>query len=131
MRAYVMRVNEPDREPINVGDLAVLSGDSKSAVYCDSEQLWLTDLDGEPGNRTKLRGTGRPVDVSVDGRFVLTVRTTPATESRIDQEIWIVDTATNVEKKIAIGYGPVFLGETSTHGTFLGWVRGETVYCRP
>ncbi len=117
-RAYVMRLDEPDREPISVGDLAVFSGDSRSVVYSEGDSLWRMDLGENPGNRRKIPRIGMPVDVSADGRVIMAIRLPSETQMGIDREIWIIDTKTNTEKKLATGHDPVFLGAKSTHVLF-------------
>ncbi len=113
-QVYLLRLNDPGRAPVGIGDFAVFSGDSRSVICWESEKLWRMDIAGKAGSRSRIQGTGTPLDASFDGKLLLTLRRTPG------QEIWVIDTEKNTEKKLAVGYGASFLGQKARKYSFLG-----------
>jgi dipeptidyl aminopeptidase/acylaminoacyl peptidase len=117
-RSFVMRVDERDDKPTSVGDLAVFSGDSLFVVYSESGELWRMELDEKRGTRRRIHEAGQPLDVSGDGKLVLTARLPPEAQWSFDQEIWVVNLETNSEKQLATGHSAVFFGPKNRHVLF-------------
>jgi len=106
-----MRVDDPSKEPVNVGDIAVMAPDSRVVIYTDAGQLWRLELDGKESARRRIYGTGWPVDASAGGKTVLTVRQHAEKEWTGNYEIWVLDPDQQREKQLALGHSAVLFGE--------------------
>lgn len=119
---YVMRLDEPAGKLMRVGEVAMFSGDSRFLVYSEEGKLWRLELDGQRGTRRQIRGTGwsRVVDVSGDGRLMLTRKLPPAGAplDSIDLDLWVWDTEANSETLVANCHSAVFFGPESKHVLF-------------
>jgi hypothetical protein len=113
--SFVMRLDDPTHKLMSVGDVALISGDSRFIVYWESGVLWRKELDDNRGTPRRVNGTGQLLDVSHDGKLILTVRMPTGTQWSADQEIWVVDIDGNTEKELAKGLYGVFFGPKSTH----------------
>jgi hypothetical protein len=87
-------------------------------VYSESEELWRMDLAGVGGTRRRIHGTGQPLDVSRDGKLLLTARTRPGAQWTFDQELWVSEIGSDRETQLATGNSATFLGPKSTHVLF-------------
>jgi Tol biopolymer transport system component len=108
-REYLTRIDRPTGDIIAVGDTAVLSQDSRLAVFSDKYQLWERDL--ASGKDRRIYGEGWPADLSPDAKLILVLRQSTSKAWNIDQEIWVLDTDAKSERQVAFGHMPIFFGK--------------------
>jgi hypothetical protein len=117
-RMALVRLDKTTEEPTDVGDIAVLSPNSKFVVYSNKTELWRLELGVKQRARRRLFGTGWPLDTSEDGRVVVVARRSATTPWTGDDELWAVDTEKEAERKLVTGYSAVLFGPARTNVLF-------------
>ncbi|SIO09144.1 WD40-like Beta Propeller Repeat [Singulisphaera sp. GP187] len=118
-KMYLMRIDVVAGKSIHVGDIAILSPDSRFVIYSDAGELWRLELDGKERNRRRIYGTGWPTDTSEDGRLILIMRPIAGKAWTGEEEIWVLDTVTKSEKLLGIGHSATLFGANRDNVLFL------------
>jgi hypothetical protein len=110
--AYLMRIDKHDSSLISVGDIAVFSPDSKFVVFLASEKLWRLELTGTETPPRQLVGSGVPLDISQDGKWILTNRLRSNTDTSVEYELRAVNIDNGADVFLGNGNSAIFLERT-------------------